>query len=43
MQEALEEARLVASSTQGAIVAANIIVMDDEGEIVREWEIDGEL
>ena len=42
MQDALEEARLVAGSKPGAIVAATIIGMDDEAEIVREWELDGE-
>ena len=42
MQDVLEEARLVAGSTPGAVVAASIIVMDDDAEIVREWELDGE-
>ena len=42
MQGALVEARLVAESTPGAIVSASIIVMDDDAEIVREWELDGE-
>ena len=26
----------------GAIVAASIMVMDDDAEIAREWELDGE-
>ena len=40
MQDALDGARLVAGSTPGAIVAAGIIVMDDDAETVREWELD---
>ena len=36
VQTALEEACLLAGSTPGAIVAASIIVMDDDAEIVRE-------
>lgn len=41
MQDALKEARLVAGSTLGAILAASIIVMDGDAEIVGEWELDG--
>ena len=40
MQDALEEARLVAAATDGTVVAASIIVMNDDAEIVREWELD---
>ena len=38
---ALDEARLVAGSTPKAILAASIIVMNDDAEIVKEWELDG--
>ena len=40
VQDALDEARLADGSTPGAIVAASSIVMDDDAEIVREWELD---
>ena len=42
VQDVLEEARLVAGSTPGTIVAGSIIVIDDDGEVVREWELDEE-
>ena len=42
MEVFLKDAQLVAVSTQGTVVAASIIVMDDDAEIVREWELDGE-
>ena len=29
-------------STPEAVMAASIIVMDDDGEILREWELDRE-
>lgn len=41
MRIAPSEARLVAGSTQGSIVAARIFVMDDDAEIIREWKLDG--
>ena len=41
VQDALDEACILAGSRPGAIVAASIIVMDDDAGIVREWEMDG--
>ena len=39
---ALLEARALAATTPGTVVAASIIVMDDDAEILREWELGGE-
>ena len=42
LQETLEEFRPLSEFYPRTIVAASIIVTDDDAEIVSEWELGGE-